>query len=274
MRPYINLRKSNGSHANQALRRLADRLDNVGECSRDQVTPLDADLLIQWGFKPTKSLMSAIDRGIPYIIFDLGYFDGGRMGRFSMSYNGFHGTALDVPDVLDRAPRPHPEILDWQEGGRRVIVAGQMPLDQSLRGQDIESWMGRAATEASEVFKLPVHKRVHPKMLNPWEPPPPPLIQDLLDCACLVTWTSTAAVQALVQGVPVVAQHPGSMAFPIASYSMKVRTPPGREGWAHKLSWREWDFNSVTDLKLLAKTITEMYPYAETMPLDSPRNVL
>ncbi len=273
MKTYINLRKSDGSHANQALRRIGTRL-GAGECLRDGVTPRDADLLIQWGFKPTVSLMTHIDAGKPYVIFDLGYFDDGRMGRFSMSWNGFHGTALDVPDVLDRPPRYHPELKPWRSEGSRVVVCGQMPLDQSLRGQDIESWMGRAATEASEAFGLPVMKRPHPKMLNPWEPQPPTLSEELQDAHVLVTWTSTAAINALFMGVPVVAQHAGSMAFPVAAYDMQRRTPPGREAWAHRLSWREWDFNDVAELDRLADVIRETYPYAMSMPLDSPRNVL
>lgn len=268
-------RDSMKSAANRNVHSLVDRLQGGYQRRALPVHPKHTDLVVQWGFKPTPGLMSAIGYGIPYVILDLGYIDKGRTTRFSVSLNGFHGKAMRDPKVLDRAPRPAPGYSDWRSGeGSKVIVVGQMPNDQSLRGQDIEAWMGRAAIAASEAFGKPVIKRPHPKMLNPWEEQPEEWEKALDDCYCAVTWTSTAAIQSVLQGVPTVAMHPGSIAYPMAAHDMTLRTPPGRAAWIHEMSWREWDFSCDRDLDRLAAYIVEMYPLMKESPLDSPRDIL
>lgn len=278
MKTYINLRDSQKSHANRALGMLGAFLD-ADTVDREKIQPMDCDLLIQWGFKPTVSLLEQIRRGKPYVIFDLGYFDklglnGGRRARFSLSINGFHGTAWRDPVVHRRPQRPAPTFEKWKPAGegKRVLVCGQMPYDQSLRGHDVDAWQGRAAIEAAEKFGLPVQKRVHPKMLNPWEDPIPPLDRALEDCEVCVTFNSTAGINAILRGVPTVAMHPGSMALPIASPTMEIIRPDSasRVRWLHELSWREWDWRNH-DLKLLAEYLTETYPLYSEAPLDSPR---
>ena len=269
----INLRDSDKSHANRTLRQIGKRLD-ASECLREQVFPADGDFLIQWGFKPTRSLLSAIEAKVPYAIIDLGY-GSARTSRFSVSINGFHGTAWRDPKVLDRPPRPAYGYSDWRSGkGSKVIVVGQMPNDQSLRGQDIDAWMGRAATAASEAFGKPVIKRPHPKMLNPWEQHKfVPFERELDDAYAVVTWTSTAGIESVLAGVPTIAMHRGSMVYGLSAQDMKLRTPPGRQAFVHELSWREWSW-TPTDLDALAEYLIEVAPQAAKAPLDSPRNRL
>lgn len=273
MRPYVSLHPSHKSRANVKVRKLGSRL-GAGEVGRDKFVPADCNLLIQWGFRPTICLMSAIAEGIPYIIVDLGYFDETRGARYSVSLNGFHGLALRDPKVLDRPPRPAPAIHDWREEGSKIVVCGQMPGDQSLRGQDSEAWMGRTASACSEQWSMPVLKRPHPKMLNVWEPPLEALSFAFEDCHVFVTWTSTAAVQSVLAGVPTVAMHPGTMARPMAANSLTRLTPPGREAWVHEVSWREWNWQDEADLDRLAEYVIEMLPLMRKSPLDNPRTVL
>lgn len=272
MKVYINLRNSEKSHANRSLRMLKAKFENAGECHRGHPLPLDADLLIQWGFKPTVCLMDAVKRGIPYMIVDLGYFNE-RTSRFSISFNGFHGTAFRDPGAVARPVRQRPELKPWRTGGERVLVIGQMPGDQSLRGQDIDAWMGRAASQAAEAYGLPVHKRPHPKMLNPWEPKPEPLREALEDAAVVITWTSTCAIESICEGVPTIVQHPSSVAYPVAGHDIGTEIPvTAREDWLHELSWREWDWRLDSDLDRLSKYVTRLYPQLKDAPLDSPRN--
>jgi hypothetical protein len=254
---------------------LVDRLGGTYQRRELPVHPEKTELVVQWGFKPTVGLMSAIAAGIPYVIIDLGYHDAHRTVRYSVSFNGFNGTSWRDPKVLDRASRPRPDYRDWRSGeGENVLVIGQMPNDQSLRGQDIDAWMGRAAIAASDAFGLPVIKRPHPKMLNPWEPAPEPLEEALDKAYAVVTWTSTVGVGSVLAGVPTIVQHPGSVAYPMAAHDMTLRTPHGREAWLHELSWREWSWGFGADLDRLAAYIVEIYPQLRDAPLDSPRNVL
>jgi hypothetical protein len=266
-------RESHKSAANRSVASLVDRLGGEYQL-RDQYVSPGTDLVVQWGFKPTRGLMAAIAQGIPYVILDLGYIDDGRTSRFSVSLNGFHGLAMRDPKVLDRPPRPAPGYYDWKGDGERVYVIGQMPNDQSLRGQDIDAWMGRTASAASEVWGLPVVKRPHPKMLNPWEPQPEPLDEVFKDAHVVITWTSTTAVQSVLAGVPTIAMHPGNMAYPICASDLRIVRSPARVGWIHELSWREWDFASDTDLDSLAEYIIEMLPEMKKCEQDTPRRRL
>lgn len=266
-------RDSEKSAANRNVAELVKRLDG-SFVRRESSCPVSADLVIQWGFKQTVGLMSAIAFGIPYVIIDLGYW-GNRYKNFSVSFNGFHGTSARDDLVSGRSPRARPRVQDWRSGkGENVLVVGQMPNDQSLRGQDIDAWMGRTAPAAAQAFGKPVIKRPHPKMLNPWEPSLPPIADALKDAYCCVTWTSTAALDAVVAGVPTVAMHKGNIAYPVCAHDFTLRTPDGREEWLHELSWRQWDFTSPAELDRLAEYIKSIYPQLRDKPLDSPRNLL
>ncbi len=242
-----SLRPSEKSPANVIIRRLVDRLEGR-TILREQYLDRDANLLIQWGFKPTKAMRSAIFNKIPFVIVDMGYFDwsddpqANRSNRYSISINGLHGTSMQLDGVYDLPPRPHPKVMPWrtERKGKEVLVLGQMPGDAALRGADIEAWMNRAATEAADVFKMKTIKRPHPRMLNPWEPTLPPLEDTFKDTHVYVTYSSTAAVQTVLAGVPTIAMHPCSPAYRMSAHRMSRQIFPGREAWAHDLSHREY----------------------------------
>ena len=233
------LRPGDKSHANVLIKRVVDRLDGR-YILRDALLDDKATLLIQWGFKPTKALRCAILRKIPYVIIDLGYFDAARTKRYSISINGFHGLSMPVAGVIDLPPRPHPRVRAWREDGDIVQIIGQMPTDAAIYGLNMETWMHKAAVDAAEAFGKPAFKRVHPKMLNPWEAALEPLSETFDTSYAHVTWTSTSAVQSVLAGVPTVAMHPGSPAFEVCSHGMHRSRLPGRQAWVHKLAHREY----------------------------------
>ena len=261
MKAYGSLRPSHKSHANVIMRALLGRLGGKFVL-RTEVVPDDATLFLQWGFKKTNALVSAILAKIPYVIIDLGYFDDTRYERFSVSINGLHGMGMPVDGVLDLPPRPHPKIEDWKEGGRMVQIIGQMPGDAALRGENIEVWMHHASLQATEAFGKPARKRPHPKMINPWEPSLPALESTFEETYVMVTYTSTVAVQSVLAGVPTVAMHPASSAFAVCSARMKRETPTGREAWVHTLSHGEYSMTDERDLDNAAVYIAKAYPQA------------
>lgn len=256
------MRPSAGSHANVVLRRLLDRLGG-SEIEREQYFPADGDVYIQWGFKKTNALLSAIESKVPFIIVDMGYFDDfDRQARMSVSINGLHGSSMKSDFVLDLPPRRHPPVLDYNEEGENVLIIGQMPGDQSLRGQDIDAWMNRAAVEATEVFKRPAYKRPHPNMLNPWEPKPEPLEDALSNAYATVCWTSTSAIASVLRGIPTVAQHPTNMAYGVCAKHIMRRRAVGREAWVHDIAHRDYDLYDDADCDNACAYITKAMPQA------------
>ena len=261
MKIVASMRDSDGSNANQQIRKLVYALGGGTEIKRTLPVPLDTDLFIQWGYKPTVALQSAKELRIPYVIVDLGYFDVTRMQCFSLSINGFHGLSMQYDRVHSLPERPRLQIMPWREDGDEVVILGQMPGDQSLFGQDIDAWMGRAASCAIDVFGRKVVKRPHPKMLNPWEPQLPALEATFDSTYVYVSWTSTAAIQTVAAGIPTITAHPANMAFDLGCGEDRVRMP-GREAWMHDLSCRQYDFSSVKDVRQGAKYILKAYDQA------------
>ena len=263
---YIgNLRDSEGSHANQQMRKLLDRLGTTGTVLRREPFPRDGDCLIQWGFKPTTSLLSCVRQNKPFVILDLGYFDPDRYEQFSVSINGFHGFSM-VPRTIDKmSDRPYPPLLPPRETeGEQIVILGQVDGDQSLRGLDFPPWMNRQAIRAHETFRKPVVKRMHPKMLNPWEPKPEPLEDTFELTDRYISYTSTAAVQTCIAGIPTEAHHMSSPAYPVACNAVgDMRLP--RDVWAHRLSQRSFYFTSVDELDALAVYLDAAMPEATTL---------
>jgi hypothetical protein len=69
----------------------------------------------------------------------------------------------------------------------------------------------------------------------------PPLDQQLAEAWCLVTHSSTIAVQAALAGVPVFVE-PTNAAAPVGRTNLDIVNPvrPEREGWIAALAWRQW----------------------------------
>lgn len=258
LNPVASMRDSHGSHANVIMRRILDRIGG-SEILRTQVVPAGTNLFLQWGFKRTNALDSAIKAKIPFIICDLGYFDEDRLERFSISLNGFNGLSQPVTGFENAPDRPHPPVKPWNDEGNQIVVVGQMPGDAALRGQDIEAWMHRIATQAAEAFDWPVKKRPHPKMLNPWEPKDPPFVDTLDSTFLTITWTSNCAVMSCLNGTPAVAMHPASMAWPVAAHRLSRQIFPGRHQWVHDLAWRQYKLYDDADCDLACEYILRAF---------------
>jgi len=263
MKVYGNMRDSHKSAANVIIGGLLATSALQGKpCSREDHLPADADMLIQWGFKPTPSLKSAVARKIPYVIVDMGYWEGQRDARQSISFNGLHGGGLKI-DVLDRPPRYHPELQPPRMDGEYVLIIGQLAGDASLRGENPETWMRKTAGKAIALYRRPVILRPHPRMLNPWEPVSEPLEDALENAYACVTHTSTCAVTALRMGVRTVATHWGSPVYGLASMQLSSFHNPGRIARFHRLSWHDYNLADLEERETAGAFIKDSYSQAK-----------
>jgi hypothetical protein len=235
------------------------------ECGRWlPVHPDECDLFIQWGYKPTEALLSVIKMRKPFVIMDMGYFDGHRHVQQSVSINGFHGLSMEPEFLPDLSPRRSWELDDWKLDGDTIYIMGQLETDVSLRGQDIDAWMGQAAAQANELFpSKKIIKRPHPRMLNPWEKHTLPPLETVFDDAFLcMTWTSTVAVSCLKHGIPVVAQHPASPVSSLVTPVCRQQTPEGRDRLFHKLDHATYRIRDGCEADLACAYILRAYDQA------------
>jgi len=246
---YFAVRQNNKTFSTRCTKALASRLGGT-VIQRSDTCPAGAELLVHWGYKPSQSLVTAIDQNIPFIILDRGYFDPERVNRVSISFNGHHGLSMPV-DTRKLSNRRYPILLPLREDdyhGENTLIVGQLPNDASLRRNCIEAWMGRAAAQAIEEHGLPAVKRPHPKSLNAWEPQPEPLDRAFEKAKHVYTFSSTTAVQSLIQGIPTSVAHPCSPAWMKGRYR-------NRAEWARDLAFREYDLLDDGDSDACVKYI-------------------
>lgn len=152
------------------------------------------DLLVQVGFNATRSLRSAIDERIPYLIMEAPPFR--TLHHYSQyssfGYNGLAGGAWRPLPLEEPRPRP---VLE-ENRGEGTIIIGQKPTDHSLRGSDHVQWLQDRLEEFPDATFRP-----HPLMLNDWEHSD---VEDALrQHAHAVVYTSSTAVEAGALGLDV-----------------------------------------------------------------------
>jgi hypothetical protein len=229
----------------EAIGKGLEALDLKVRYTERQDTVTDADLYIQTGFAKSAGIMSAIDKGIPYLIMEAPPFrEFGMDTNSSWTYNGLAGGGFrhSAPEE----PRPHPTIKPVKydiysrlskEGG--VTIFGQKPNDHAIRGTDHGLWLDTMY----DLWPMAAY-RPHPLMVAPGT------LEPLGDCLSrtrtAITFTSTVGVDALCEGCDVVA-FPGSEVYDLALLD--------REDCIHQLSWAQFSHSEFTKKDVAAHII-------------------
>jgi len=158
---------------------------------------------------------------------------------------GYFGNENSPPDRWEKLDY---EIKPWKDGGDYVLVCGQVPWDASVQHVDHVHWC-RETVERIKGLEIPVKFRPHPLVRgkvnfmldeseSTWE-------QDLAGARAVVTFNSTSGALAVLDGIPIFAADPGSIAYPIANKELtreSLENPdrPNREQWAYDLAYAQW----------------------------------
>lgn len=202
-----------------------------------------ADFIAWWGDKVPAELC-----GKPRLILEAGYINGqsgdyvkDRLRFVSVGWNGLHGCAdpgpLDCPP--DRWDAIGVKLRPWRTDGNYILICDQHPGDSVSPGN--RKWWVEALPKDEGMSTI---YRPHPLMANDMGP----LSQSLRDAAMCLTWSSTAALEAVCLGVPTVTMNRGSMAWDVTSH--RVSDPPylgEREQWAYNLAYRQWTHDELKD---------------------------
>ena len=148
--------------------------------------------------------------------------------------------------------------------GKYIIVALQLPGDASLRGASIEKWCRdtciniRKVTDMPIVIRTPQLPREYDKKLIKEALSVPDVTLEkgtkenmlpmLKDAHCAVTYSSGFAIDALVNGCPVIATDPGSFAYEICDNDVEaVVNPsrPNRDQLMFNLSYAQWHISEI-----------------------------
>lgn len=158
---------------------------------------------------------------------------------------------------LDRAFWGDPDVvtLGWKRGDTRVFAWGpavrdkpaMLPWktreDSALILADYNQDVSDLAAQARQRFGY-VYTRFHPATKAPCHS----LQADLMMADVCVGHSSTALVEAIVLGVPVICTDPLNAVAPVAVRNMDADLYRGdRDARLHKISWMQWHIDEIRD---------------------------
>jgi hypothetical protein len=140
--------------------------------------------------------------------------------------------------TLERALSLGVEIKPWQRDGRHILVCLQGFKFGRPWGIDIKRWNWSGVKRIKGCTDRPIV--VRPKPL--YRKSSVPLETDMEGAWCVVTHSSTAAVKAVLAGVPVFCEPTCAAAVVGCTDLSQIENPvrPDREAWVAELAWRQF----------------------------------
>lgn len=173
---------------------------------------------------------------------DNAYFDAAR-GRLLRATRNAAQASGDEPPDWARWAALGLRVRPWRRTGRHVLLVAQSPTHmRAYAGQDGHWWQRAHAALRAHTDR--------PIVVRGWRPDKralaATLAADLKDCWALVTWSSAAANEALLAGVPVFCAGPcAASRLGLADLARIERPvyPEGRTRWAAALAGRQWSLD-------------------------------
>ena len=214
----------------------------------------ECDLAVWFGWP--RSAQQVIDRqfrdGNNFISMDIGYL-GDRSKWRSIGYNGQNNRAdfLNVDMPANRANRYKWKFKSWNRGTDYVLLLGQVPGDTALHGMVHQAWIEETLVTLEKLTGGQVKYRPHPDPYSPHREQKQSLAADLAGASCVVAYSSNAAVDAILSGIPAILLDEGGMAWPIAGHALEdVLDPPmvddaTRQQWLNNLAYCQWTTKEI-----------------------------
>ena len=198
------------------------------------------------------------DKNLDVVVLETGYINrgDGENHHYAAGFNGLNGRAdfrnQEMPD--DRVKKLAVGLGAWREGNY-ILLCGQIPWDASCENSDHNVWLQASAERLKGYSSRPIKYRPHPLLPAQFVQPidgvelsTAPLVKDLADAHCVVTYNSNTGVDALLAGVPVFAHDQGSMVWSLANRSLisvDVPNRPDRSQWLSDLCYAQWTLDEM-----------------------------
>ena len=186
----------------------------------------------------------AREAGRDWYYLDNAYFDAGRGRLFRAVRNAVQATGQEPPD-WPRLAALGIRVQPWRTQGRHVVVVAQSQTYMSVVAGYRGSWWKDAVALLQRHTDRPI-------VVRGWRPNKMALAgtlaADLRDCWALVTWSSAAANEALLAGVPVFTAGRGAASRMGLSDLARIESPvypSGRAAWAAALAGRQWSLEEL-----------------------------
>lgn len=237
-------------------------------------------LTIDTGFVKNQSeyeLEIAKANGKHKVLFDLDNVDTykGVMKTiyYEVGYDGLKGNAdycVDDSTPDDRWRRLDTPLRRWRKNGEHILLIGQTVNGLSSQDVNIYDWYRETIKAIRSRTQRPILFRHHPRVskirehgsrigkdvqalekaigkVSNFKRSDPSLFlieEELRHCWAAVSYTSNAAVAAILAGIPVIAGHKSNMTWPVAGHSLAaIESPPTpeRQPWANRLAYSQYN---------------------------------
>lgn len=212
--------------------------------------PQPCDIAVIWGAPAKHPMVTMTARHL--LVMERGHLPD-RFLYASCGWDGLAGRGRypKAPDGGQRWRERYGHLLQpWKIGGEYALVIGQVEGDAALGDLAFDRW-AQQQTDALLATGWPVLYRRHPLASHDGRKPVGSVLahgtlaEDLAKAAVVVTFNSTAGVEAVLAGVPTVTLDEGAMAWPVTSHALGHLVRPSREAWAHDLAWTGWTLEEI-----------------------------
>jgi len=176
--------------------------------------------------------------GAAVLVAENGYLGTDAEGHhlFALALDHHNGAGRFPEGLQDRWSRLGVPLAPWRADGNHVLVLCQRGIGPAGVAMP-RNWPASVARRIAAVTRRPVQMREHPgRFKTPLEPA-------LQDCWCAVTWGSSAALKAIVAGVPVVHDLPGWIGAGAARHGLAgldCLYTGDRVPMLQRLAWAQW----------------------------------
>lgn len=223
---------------------------------RDCLAASRADVTVTWGLRGSRrTLMKhSMDRGARHVIMERGFI-GDRKHWTALTFDGLgrRGAAPVIEDPQRFVINFGQLMLPWKVWSprKRALIMGQVTGDATTAHVNFASW-ATTVSRALSADGWEVAYRHHPEERDHRRVAPPhvkvlapmPLPEAFNQTDFVATFNSTAAVNAVLYGIPTYAADEGSPAWEVTSRVL-AQTMPERGGWAAQLAWRQWTMEEI-----------------------------
>lgn len=183
-------------------------------------------------------LQQAREVGREWFYGDHGYF--GRTTFYRITRNAYQhdGQGTATSERFDWFNRP---VQPWRADGRHVLVCPNSDTYFRLFGTTAAAWLAQVTAALAQSTDRPVRVR--------WKGQADPIDRDLRHCWAVVAFSSAAALDALIAGVPVFVLAPFAAAARMGLADVQAietpRYPDDREAFLWNLAQQQWTLAEI-----------------------------
>jgi hypothetical protein len=208
------------------------------------------DVLVIWNRYGTNELLA--DRfeadGGTVLVAENGYLGHDAQGRqhYALARHGHNGSGQWTAGGPERWQALGLALQPWRMAGDHVLVCPNRTF--GMKGLAMpDHWAEETVAELRRYTRRPIRVRKHP---GNWQANPPKvsLAEDLTGAWCVVIWSSSCGVHALLAGIPVIACAPWWICKRAAGEHLHdVEAPPlePREPTLQRLAWAQWSVDEL-----------------------------